>query len=125
MLKTKPIRKTKKLESLFRRYEVDLRESNSTVVHEVYGTKTGLDPIGFAVYETAIKAVYLANVLHQRNASSERWYGRIADNSGFLLPDPESVPLNKATLRCKQATEDYYYCVSILSKAGLYYALLD
>ena len=125
MLKTNPIRKTKKLETLFRRYEVDLRETDSTVVHAVTGSKTELDPMAFAVFETAIKAIYLADALHQRSESSDRWYGRIAYYNDFLLPDPDSVPWTKSALRCKQATKDYYYCVSVLSKAGLYYALLD
>lgn len=124
------IRKTKKLETIFRRYNVGLRKRNSTVVHVTTGETTDCDPLVFAVYEAAIKSVYLSNALHPLwatccAAGHDRHYRRIARQDGFDLPDPSEVQEKNREKRGKQGAADYGYCVSLISKAGLYYALLD
>ena len=125
-----PIRPTKKLDALFRRYEVQLRTDTTTVVHAVTRETADCDPLTFAVYEVAIKSVYLSNALHPMwpemcEAGHDRHYRSIAETDGFELPDPAQVPEKHREERGKQAATDYHYCVSLIAEAGLYFALLD
>lgn len=125
MNQVKSIRLTKKLERALRRYFVSMRDENTIVEHATYGRETDCDPITFAVFEGAIKSVYLANALHCRSKASERYYHWLAHRNGFELPNPSSLPIKKRDAGRLRATEDYYFFVSVLRKAGLYYALLD
>jgi hypothetical protein len=120
----KTIRLTKKLERALRRYSVSMREENTIVEHATYGRETDCDPITFAVFEGAIKSIYLANA-PQRSEASERYHHWLAHRNGFRLPDPSSIPVGKRGAGRLRATEDYYFFASVLRKAGLYYALLD
>lgn len=124
------IRLTKKLETVFRRYDVELRKQNSTVVHAVTGETTDCDPLLFAVYEAAVKSEYLSNALHPMwpeacEAGFDRHYQSLAHANGFFLPDPSEVPEKDREKRGMQGAADHYYCVSLISGEGLYYALLD
>jgi len=130
MTKAKPIRQTKKLDALLRRYDVQLRTGTTTVVHPVTGETAHCDPLTFAVYESAIKSVFLSNALHPMweelcEAGHDRHYLSIANTDGFDLPDPSQVPEKYREKRGKRAAMDYRYCVSLIAKAGLYFALLD
>ena len=53
-----PIKLTKKLAALFRRYDTDMRKNDSVVEHETTKKQTTVPPVAFAVFETAVKAVY-------------------------------------------------------------------
>lgn len=125
MNEVKSIRLTKKLERALRRYSVSMRDENTIVEHAAYGRKTECDPITFAVFEGAIKAIYLVNALHCRDEEAERYYHWLAHRNGFELPDPWSISIKKPDAGRLRATEDYYFFVSVLRNAGLYYALLD
>ena len=130
MTECKQIRQTKKLETIFRRYDVELRKQNSTVVHALAGEKTDCDPLLFAVYEAAIKSSYLSYALQpswpeRRKTGHDRHYLKIAQEDGFDLPDPSEVPEKNRERRGDQGAVDYRYCVSLIARAGLYYALLD
>ena len=58
-------------------------------------------------------------------AGHDRHYRSIARTDGFDLPDPSPVPEKHREKRGTRAATDYYYCVSLISKAGLYFELLD
>lgn len=126
----RPIRHTKRLDALLRRYCVHLREGCSTVSHATTGQVTLCDPLTFAVFEAAITSVYLSNALGPMWAMAcesghDRFYQMLAHRNGFELPDPTEVPESGRERRQQQATEDYHYCMSLIAKAGLYHALLD
>lgn len=130
MFDTQQIRHTKKLNKLLERYDVCLRRHNTPVVHVVTGRTTDCDPLTFAVFEAAIKSVYLSNALHPDwakccKAGHHRHYLALARRNQFQLPDPTNVRLQDRDDTMRQAAVDYHYCVSLISKAGLYFALLD
>lgn len=120
------MKQTKKLQKIFDRYNVGLRDENTIVTHQTYGRKTELNPLQFAVYETAIKSVYIANQTVHFDVKRLFWFQRICDDSDINLPYIEEVTdLDKAKAEAQQAASDYHYCVHLLSRAGLYYQLLD
>jgi len=130
MSERKEIRHTKKLETIFRRYDVQLRKKTSTVFHAGNGEMTDCDPLLFAVYEAAIKTSYLSYALRPSyprccQGGHDRHYLKIAQNDGFDLPDPSEVLEKNRERRGEQGAADYRYCLSLIANAGLYRALLD
>mgnify|MGYP006966977985 CR=1 FL=1 len=130
MTERKQLRQTKRLEAILRRCDVQLRKKTSTVFHAGNGEMTDCDPLLFAVYEAAIKSAYLSSALHPSwpkrcKAGHDRHYLKIAQDDGFDLPDPSEVPEKNRERRGEQGAADYRYCVSLIARAGLYYALLD
>lgn len=125
-----PIRKTKQLDKMLRRYDVTLRPQESVVRHVLTGKTTICDPLTFAVFEAAIKAIYLSNSLHPMwpelcEAGHNRHYQTIARLHGFDLPNAARVPKQHWQREGEQAAKDYHYCVSLIGRAGLYHRLLD
>jgi hypothetical protein len=121
---------TRKLQSVLNRWNTAIRPQPSVVVHEVYGVNTTVEPLIFAVYETAIKAIYaleqteppykITNRTWGRHlAESKQWYERIASKDGFELPEIT------ADIQPKQCYSDWIYCRNLIIRKGLYYRLLD
>jgi hypothetical protein len=121
---------TKKLEVILKRWNTKIRREPSVVVHATSGRRTTVEPLAFAVYETAIKAVFalnqsmppqeFVNVTWEENLAQERrWYGMIAAKDGFVLPEitPATDP--------DTCYADWTYCRQLILREGLYYELLD
>lgn len=126
----KDIRLTKRLERLFKAYRVKIRDHNTTVTHKTYGETTVCPPIVFAVFEVAIKSVYASTVIYlavkdDMAACSQyrQWYESIADDGEFFLPyiADEDITEKNGTAH----SDNYLYCVDVLTKAGFYHQLLD
>ena len=88
---------TKRLTNSLDCYSVKQRKSNSPAKHVMTGKVTDCDPLTFAVYEAAIKSIYLSWALHD---SKREKIGR-------------------------RAAADHLYFVSLISKAGLFHSLID
>ena len=126
----KPVKHTKVLDRILKRYDVVLREKNSTIAHALTGRKCELDPLTFAVYEACTKAVYLSNAVHPSwqeavAAGHDRHYHNIARKDGFTLPNPEVVAQEDREKVGMQAADDYKSCARILTEVGMYFYLLD
>jgi hypothetical protein len=117
----KPIKRTKRLEALLKKYRVTLRTSNSVVEHQTYRTKTTVPPLEFAVFEAAVKAVDASWVAAQFGGHDRQWNQHLAAINGFDLLD-EITPGFEAT---RDYAKDYHYFCKLLKEAGLYYDLLD
>lgn len=121
---------TKRLQTVLDRYNVKLRVGHSQVRHMTTGKVTDCEPLAFAVFDAAIKAVYLSNALHPDwpkmcEAGHGRHYQAIAVSNGFPLPDPSGVSDNNRETIGRRAARDYQYCASLNADAGLYFDLLD
>jgi hypothetical protein len=121
---------TKRLEAVLKRWNTGIRQTPSVVVHATCGRRTTVDPLTFAVYETAIKAIY---ALNQSMPSQEfsnmtweehllverRWYGMIAVKDGFDVPEVTSATDPETCY------SDWIFCRQLILREGLYYELLD
>src|SRR4051812_34374000 len=99
---------TKKLEGLFDRYQVKLRKGNSKVTHALYGSTVEINPVQFAVFETAIKALAVSWELSNWPQSDiekfMQWQLSIAQRNGIELCG------FSGKLTSEQAADDYRYC---------------
>lgn len=121
----KPIKLTKKLADLFRCYDTEIRKTDSVVEHQTTGEKTTVSPVAFAVFETAMKAVYASNCSAPDEwremfveSGHAGWYQHLANVNDFDLP-------TEGWQTAEKYAQDYGYCVRLLQNAGLYYSLLD
>lgn len=112
------------------RYKVTLRTKNQTVRHQAYGTETEVSPEQFAVYEAALKAMYIHQfvtycVLQEwrRGAGTVAYFGRMMGENDIVQPWIKDDEITEATAR--QASKDYIACQRWIEEAGLYYELLD
>jgi hypothetical protein len=132
----KPITLTKKLKGLMKRYGVKLRESPSQVTHLTYQRTKEVDPVAFAVFETAIKANTLAWMLWHTDSPDDRLQivantRAIYANCSPPIAGHEHLPIiteemeNNSVKLVQQHSDVYHYCAKILVDAGLYYDLLD
>lgn len=126
--KPKAVKLTKKLHALFRRWNTPIRKAASTVTHVLTKRRTEVDPVTFAAFETAIKAVYASNMAAKSMRDQgfddylqqlESHYSYIAELHGFSLP---AVDDKTDSRKC---ADDYHYCCDLITKAGLYMQLLD
>ena len=119
---------TKKLETLFKRYEVELRSEPTSVTHKMTGVKTACDPVIFAVFETLVKAEFatlrsgrrMREPLQQHGGRS--WLDQIAVENDFNIHTEVSRTDSRTADQCQ---EDKRHCVQVITDAGLYHALLD
>lgn len=113
---------TKKLDALLAKWKTARRETPSVVRHATNGIETQVDPLQFAVYETAIKAVYSSWQLSgMMTAVMRQWYQSLARKDGITLPGRDDL----GRISSQDAASDYRYCVKLLSDDGLYRELLD
>ena len=119
------------IETVHKRWKTKLSKAPETVVHEMTGKVTEVSPEHFALYESALKAIYAHwFVGHNLN-------GRYADTPGIMGYHQHIAGKNEIDLPylshakcksqefCDQAAKDYHFCAAKLREAGLYYALLD
>ncbi|MBT4725697.1 MAG: hypothetical protein HOB29_12065 [Planctomycetaceae bacterium] len=121
---------TKRLTNSLDCYSVKQRKSNSPAKHVMTGKVTDCDPLTFAVYEAAIKSIYLSWALHpiwpeMCELGHDRHYQAIAAVNGFKLPDADVVDDSKREKIGRRAAADHLYFVSLISKAGLFHSLID
>jgi hypothetical protein len=119
----KTLKLTKKLETLFARWAVKVRTNPTTIRHMVYEKDITVEPLPFAVFETAVKAIAWSWEVAEGvddNYKLQRWGwdSEIARRGVFSL-------VTRANVSSQQATDDYHYCSGWLRDAGLYYDLLD
>lgn len=132
---TKPdcieVKLPKSFQKIMTRLGVKLRSKPVTVTHMVNGTQTLCSPSVYAVYEVAAKANFISQFLrlHQKGAYNEmlgcmQYYQSLltADDQLPHVTDEMAADCQKHVL---QADNDYVAAVRILSRAGLYYDLLD
>ena len=121
----------KSFHKIMTRLGVKLRPEPITVTHRVNGSQTLCSPSVYAVYEVAVKANYISQILrrHQTEAYNEllkctqRYQSFLtADDELPHVTDEMAADSHKYGLR---ADNDYVAAVRILSRAGLYYDLLD
>jgi hypothetical protein len=121
---------SKKLQGVLHRWNTTIRPQPSVVVHEVYAISTTVEPLMFAVYETAIKAIYALKqteppyeltdkTWETHLAESKQWYERIASQDGFELPEIT------ADIDRKKCYTDWILCRNLIIRNGLYDRLLD
>jgi hypothetical protein len=130
---------TKRLQLILDKWKTRIREKAEIVEHETYGGKTIVDPLPFAVYETALKATYVNwQIYHKERENWSEFMGCqvyhqiIGDRNNISLPWIEDDWGHAEGLAAEQ---DYRYCCSLLAKeegedekgepTNLYYALLD
>lgn len=121
----------KSFQKIMTRLGVKLRPDPITVTHKAYRTRTLCSPSVYAVYEVAVKANFISQMLmlHQSGALKEMM--GCVQYYQSLLTDGDTLPLvtDDMSADCKkhglQADDDYVAAVRILSRAGLYYDLLD
>jgi hypothetical protein len=128
------------LDDILKRYKITKRANEQIVIHHTYGFRTVLTPEQFAVYEAALRAVYISWIVYfkVRNDWSSfmgclQYHRTVADPNDISLPHiAESWGEDKA----KEASADYKYCAHLLTQMvgrdadnggerGLYYATLD
>ena len=128
------------MKQLFKDYGVKVRKENQTVQHNAYGFNTVLNPEQFAVYEVALKAMYIhlqynysSQKMFQRFFETQLYYQHLCDRNEIELPwIPEKPKMDKA----EKGIKDYYDACEWLRKQNgtdsethetrnLYYALLD
>lgn len=122
---------TRKMEDLFKKWKTTIRPDRQSVTHPTYKTTRLVDPVAFAVYETALKA----NYAHQfagmalNNYRTDQLMGVMAHFQDMADPNDIGLPLidDKDITQdyINQTAQDYDYCAAWLSRAGLYYDLLD
>ena len=121
----------KSFHKIMQRLGVNLRPEPITVTHRAYGTHTLCSPSVYAAYEVAIKANFISQflMLHQNGAYKET-FGCMQYYRSLLTADDE-LPFvtEEMAADCQKhglkADNDYVAAVRILSRAGLYYDLLD
>ena len=128
------------VKELFKVYKVKLRKENQTVRHQAYGFETVITPEQFAIYEIALKAMYIhlqynhsQRKMYQQFFGTQIYYQSLCDPHDIELPYiPEKLKMEKA----ERGIQDYYKAVAYLKKENgtdakthetrnLYYALLD
>lgn len=125
------VKLSKAFQKVMTRLGVKLRSEPITVTHKVYGTETLCSPSVYAVYEVAAKANFISQFLrlHQKGAYNEM-LGCMQYYQSLLTTDDELPHVtDEMAADCQkyglQADNDYVAAVRILSRAGLYYDLLD
>lgn len=121
----------KSFQKIMTRLGVKLRSEPITVTHKAYGTQTLCSPSVYAAFEVAVKANFISQMLmlNQNRAYS----GMLGCMQYFhsLLTEDDELPFvtDEMAADCQkyglQADNDYLAAVRILSRAGLYYDLLD
>ena len=121
----------KSFHKIMNRLGVKLRSEPITVTHRVYGTHTLCSPSVYAVYEVAVKVNFISQFLRfqQKGAYNEmlgcmQYYQSLLTDDDALpnVTDEMAADSQKCGLG---ADNDYVAAVRILSRAGLYYDLLD
>lgn len=125
------IKVPKTFHKIMDRLGVKLRPEPITVTHKHYGTQTVCSPSVYAAYEVAVKANFISQMLmlNQKRAYNEMlgcmqyFYGLLTDDDELpFVTDEMAADCQKHGL---QADNDYVAAVRLLSRAGLYYDLLD
>src|SRR5690606_37842463 len=113
-------------------YNVVIRDDSTAVTNEHNNTTVDLSPISFAIYEIAIKSIYVATFIsfsrENENDLNELagvcgWYTAIATASGIDLPWITDEQVETGDIDSHR--ESYDWCVDRLAGLGLYYDLLD
>ena len=93
-----------------------------------YGTTTEVTPLQFAVYETALKAIYahwfVGLMLRpdlREAMECYHYHHHIGSRNKIAMPCIKDEECTQEF--CNAAAEDYHYCSKLLG--GLYYDLLD
>lgn len=121
----------KSFQKIMSRLGVTLRPEPITVTHKNYGTQTVCSPSVYAAYEVAVKANFISQMLM---LNQKRAYNEMLGCMQYfqsLLTEDDALPFvtDEMATDCQkhglQADNDYVAAVRILSRAGLYYDLLD
>ena len=113
------------------RLGVKLRSEPITVTHKAYGTQTLCSPSVYAAYEVAIKANFISQMLMLNQIGAFKEMPGCIQYYQSLLTDEDTLPFVTDEMAADwkkyglQADDDYVAAVRILSRAGLYYDLLD
>jgi hypothetical protein len=119
----------KTIRDILERYGVIFRDRNSKVVHRIYGTKTFCSPTQFAVFEAAIKAQYVANMIYCALSQPDMLlnvkadFDDLARRNKIQLTEIDTKNIDWA--KSKSAAEDYHICKKWIIDMGLYRQLLD
>ena len=122
---------TKKMEDLFKKWKTVIRTNSQSVTHLTYKTTRVVDLVAFAVYETALKANYahqFAGMALNKYRADQLMgmmahFQEMADPNDICLPWIDDKDITQDYIN--QTAQDYDYCAAWLSKAGLYFDLLD
>jgi hypothetical protein len=119
------------VEGVHNRWKTKFRKAAETVVHQMTGQVTEVSPQHFALYETALKAIYAhwfvgahLNGRYGDMPGIMDYHQRIAGKNEIDLPYLSNAKCNSQEF-CDQAARDYHFCAARLREANLYYALLD
>jgi hypothetical protein len=131
---------TERMQQILKRYKVKVRKNPQTVEHQTYRFRTVVDPESFAIYEAALKANYISNMVFLK--ARGQW-GQFMACQGYHaeLFGKNDIPLPWIA-ECwggekgEQAADDYRHCaVELTERTGkdsesgrernLYYGLLD
>lgn len=121
----------KTFQKIMTRLGVKLRPAPITVTHKTYGTQTVCSPSVYAVYEVAVKSNFISQMLMWIHNGASKEMPGCMQYFQSLLTDDDTLPFvtDQMAADCKkhglQADDDYVAAVRILSRAGLYYDLLD
>lgn len=126
----KQIALTDDFKRIMRKYGVKLRPDPITVTHKTYGKQTVCSPSVYAVYETAINAVYTANFIWQVSQGDIMGSIGCMNYHEDLIVDGRLCHVPSKTERDPEkyggeATNDYHVCCQLLIDADLYFDLLD
>jgi hypothetical protein len=128
------------MQQILQRYKVKVRKNPETVEHQTYGFRTVVDPESFAIYEAALKAVYISNMVFLKVQGQWRefmacqaYHGELFGKNDIPLP---WIAEGWGEAKGKEAADDYRYCAAELSERtgkdaetgqarNLYYSLLD
>ena len=131
---------TERMQQILKRYKVKVRANPETVHHQTSETNTVVDPESFAIYEAALKAVYISNMVFLKLKGQWReflgcqvYYGELFGKNDIPVP---WIADGWDEAKGKEAAGDYHYCAAELSERtgkdaetgeerNLYHALLD
>lgn len=120
-LKVFAMKLTKKMQQTFERYQIALRDSNTTVTHQVTGEITDCPPIVFALFELVVKCQYVGGSLCPDPQIADFFMSGsqiLAARNGITL-----VAID--TVTAKQVQSDNLWAVGKVREAGYYFQLLD
>jgi len=131
---------TERMQQILKRYKVKVRANPETVQHQTYRFNTVVDAESFAIYEAALKAVYISNMVFLKVQGQWRefmacqaYHGEIFGRNDIRVP---WIAEGWGEEKGKEAADDYRHCSAELSERtgkdaetgkerNLYYALLD
>lgn len=118
-MKTKD--KTTRLSEIVKRYKVKLRAGQHIVHHLTYGWQTKLTADQFAIFEAALKSVYICNQVHNKNDGDIHQFVNYMNYMDVIF-DKHNLGVAPYIddkwdrKKEKQAHDDYHYCAYLLGQ---------